>query len=150
MRYCVASVSLLDCPRPMFPRFLVLCLLLLCGNGHAFTGSEACKGCHGAEFENWQGSHHDLAMQLPTPQTVLGNFDDATFSYNGVTTRFFREGDEFKVRTDGEDGKLTDYTVKYVFGVYPLQQYLLPLSRGRLQALSIAWDARPATEGGQR
>ncbi|MBP6683047.1 MAG: hypothetical protein KA159_06995, partial [Halioglobus sp.] len=67
----------------MFPRFLVLCLLLLCGNGHAFTGSEACKGCHGAEFENWQGSHHDLAMQLPTPQTVLGNFDDATFSYNG-------------------------------------------------------------------
>ncbi len=150
MRYCVASDSLLDCRRPMFPRFLVLCLLLLCGSGHAFTGSETCKGCHEAEFNNWQGSHHDLAMQLPTPQTVLGNFDDATFSYNGVTTRFFREGDEFKVRTDGEDGKLTDYTVKYVFGVYPLQQYLLPLSRGRLQALSIAWDARPAAEGGQR
>ena len=38
----------------------------------------------------------------------------------------------------------------YVFGVDPLQQYLLPLSRGRLQALSIAWDARPASEGGQR
>ncbi len=40
--------------------------------------------------------------------------------------------------------------VRYVFGVYPLQQYLLPLSRGRLQALSIAWDSRPVAEGGQR
>jgi cytochrome c553 len=37
-----------------------------------------------------------------------------------------------------------------VFGVYPLQQYLLPLDDGRLQALSIAWDSRPAEEGGQR
>jgi tetratricopeptide (TPR) repeat protein len=134
----------------MFQRFLALALLLLSGASHAFTGSEACKSCHATEYANWQGSHHDLAMQLPTPETVLGDFNDASFSYNGVTTRFYREGDDYKVRTDGEDGKLSDFTVKYVFGVYPLQQYLLPLSRGRLQSLSIAWDARPAAEGGQR
>ncbi|MCB1699520.1 MAG: tetratricopeptide repeat protein [Halioglobus sp.] len=134
----------------MFPGFMVLVLALFSGASHAFTGSEACKSCHATEFANWEGSHHDLAMQLPTADTVLGDFNDATFTYNGTTTRFFREGDEFKVRTDGEDGKLADFTVKYVFGVYPLQQYLLPLSRGRLQALSIAWDARPAAEGGQR
>ncbi|MCP5128436.1 MAG: tetratricopeptide repeat protein [Pseudomonadales bacterium] len=134
----------------MFPGFMVLVLALFSGASHAFTGSEACKSCHATEFTNWEGSHHDLAMQLPTADTVLGDFNDATFTYNGTTTRFFREGDEFKVRTDGEDGKLADFTVKYVFGVYPLQQYLLPLSRGRLQALSIAWDARPAAEGGQR
>ncbi|MCB1678200.1 MAG: tetratricopeptide repeat protein [Halioglobus sp.] len=89
-------------------------------------------------------------MQLPTPETVLGDFNDASFTYNGVTTRFTRRGDEFIVRTDGEDGELADFPVRYVFGVYPLQQYLLPLSRGRLQALSIAWDARPKAEGGQR
>jgi predicted CXXCH cytochrome family protein len=34
--------------------------------------------------------------------------------------------------------------------VYPLQQYLLPLDKGRLQALTIAWDSRPAEDGGQR
>jgi predicted CXXCH cytochrome family protein len=34
--------------------------------------------------------------------------------------------------------------------VYPLQQYLLPLDRGRLQALTVAWDSRSASEGGQR
>lgn len=133
-------------------RFLILiALFMLPGTyAHAFTGSDSCKSCHSEEHREWQGSHHDLAMQLPTPETVLGNFNDATFTRGGVTTRFYRDGEDYKVRTDGEDGKLADFTVKYVFGVYPLQQYLLPLSRGRLQALSIAWDARPADQGGQR
>src|SRR5580765_3140887 len=36
------------------------------------------------------------------------------------------------------------------FGVYPLQQYLIEFPDGRIQALSIAWDARPKAEGGQR
>jgi len=125
-------------------------LLTYSAVGHAFTGSDTCKNCHASEYALWQGSHHDLAMQLPTPDTVLGDFDDASFTYGSITTRFFREGDKFMVRTDGEDGELTDFPVSYVFGVYPLQQVLLPLSRGRLQALSIAWDSRPEAEGGQR
>ena len=134
----------------MAARFLLFFLLLLSGYAQAYTGSDSCKSCHASEFEHWQGSHHDLAMQLPDANTVLGDFDDAKFIYNGITTRFFRDGENFKIQTDGEDGKLTEFTVKYVFGVYPLQQYLLPLSRGRLQALSIAWDSRPEEEGGQR
>jgi Tfp pilus assembly protein PilF len=116
----------------------------------AYTGSAACQGCHAEEYALWHGSDHDLAMQLPGPDTVLGDFDNASFTYNGITTRFFRDGDQYMINTDGEDGKAKDFAVAYTFGVYPLQQYLLPLSRGRLQALSIAWDARPATEGGQR
>ncbi|MEJ2532703.1 MAG: tetratricopeptide repeat protein [Halioglobus sp.] len=131
-------------------RLLLLAALFYSAAGFAFTGSDACKTCHEQEYANWRGSHHDLAMQLPTTETVLGDFDDATFTYNGVTTRFFREGEKFMVRTDGEDGELRDFEVAYVFGVYPLQQYLLPLSRGRLQALTVAWDSRPAAEGGQR
>ncbi|MFK7976092.1 MAG: multiheme c-type cytochrome, partial [Halioglobus sp.] len=89
-------------------------------------------------------------MQLPTKDTVLGDFKNASFVYNGITSKFTTRGDEFFVTTDGETGKLEEFKVAYVFGVYPLQQYLLPLSRGRLQALSIAWDARPAQQGGQR
>jgi len=89
-------------------------------------------------------------MQAATADTVLGDFNNASFSYNGTTTRFFQRDDKFIVNTDGEEGELQDFEVAYVFGVYPLQQYLLPLSRGRLQALSIAWDARPKAQGGQR
>lgn len=119
-------------------------------SGSDFVGSAVCGTCHVREYQQWQGSHHQLAMQKATAQTVLGDFDDARFVYNGIETRFHRRGDHFFVTTDGEDGKLHEFPVEWVFGVYPLQQYLLPLSGGRLQALSIAWDARPANEGGQR
>ncbi|MBE9539955.1 MAG: tetratricopeptide repeat protein [Proteobacteria bacterium] len=115
-----------------------------------FIGSKQCTSCHTQEYKDWRGSHHDLAMQLANPNTVLGDFDNTTFTYNGITSTFYKESDKYFVRTDGEDGKLTNFPVDYVFGVYPLQQVLLPLSRGRWQALSIAWDARPKAEGGQR
>jgi len=138
----------------MSPRTILIALLLCCACARAdtadFVGTQNCRGCHATEYALWRGSDHDLAMQEATPDTVLGDFDGATFEYNGVTTRFYRKGDRFMVRTDGEDGKPADFEVAYVFGVHPLQQYLLPLSRGRLQALSIAWDTRPAQEGGQR
>lgn len=89
-------------------------------------------------------------MQEATPASVLGNFDDATFTYGGVTSTFFQRDGKFFVRTDGPDGELADFAIAYTFGVFPLQQYLIPLPDGRIQALSIAWDARPASEGGQR
>ena len=54
------------------------------------------------------------------------------------------------MKTDNENGELQDYRVAYVFGVYPLQQLLLPVKNDRLNALSIAWDARNVSEGGQR
>jgi hypothetical protein len=116
----------------------------------AYVGARSCAACHPDETRGWRGSHHDLAMQEPTPEAVLGDFDDARFTRGGVTTLFHRrEGRPF-VRTDGPDGRLEDYPVAYVFGVTPLQQYLLELPGGRLQALSIAWDSRPAKEGGRR
>jgi tetratricopeptide (TPR) repeat protein len=89
-------------------------------------------------------------MQLPTAQSVLGNFDDGQFEYAGIKTLFYRRKDAYWIRTDGADGKLQDFKVQYVFGVQPLQQYLLELPQGKLQALTIAWDSRPAGEGGQR
>ena len=115
-----------------------------------FVGRQVCAGCHAAEEKLWQGSHHDLAMQEVTEATVLGDFNDRDFSYAGVNSRFFKKDGHFMVRTDGPDGKLTDYEISYIFGVEPLQQYLVELPGGRLQALSIAWDARPAEQGGQR
>ncbi len=89
-------------------------------------------------------------MQEASEETVLGDFDGASFSYAGTTTTFSRRDGAFVVRTDGPDGELTDYPVAYVFGVEPLQQYLIGFPGGRYQALSIVWDTRPATDGGQR
>ena len=116
----------------------------------AYVGVASCEECHAEETRRWRGSHHDLAMQSPSPSTVLGDFADARFSYAGVTSRFYRKGGQYVVRTDGADGRMADFPVAYVFGVTPLQQYLLALPGGRYQALGIAWDCRPKRQGGQR
>ncbi len=115
-----------------------------------YVGRAACASCHVAEDSLWQGSHHALAMAVADSTTVLGDFADATYTYNGVTSRFSRRDGQYWVRTDGPDGALVDYPISYTFGVYPLQQYLIAFPRGRYQALGIAWDARPKGEGGQR
>jgi Tfp pilus assembly protein PilF len=115
-----------------------------------FVGGQVCSGCHAAETESWRGSHHALAMQQATEATVLGDFADARFEHFGVVTTFSRSGDKFIVRTEGPDGALHDYEIAYTFGVYPLQQYLIPFPGGHYQALGIAWDSRPKEQGGQR
>ena len=115
-----------------------------------FVGSSSCAECHPKEHAAWKGSQHELAMQAANATSVLGAFDGRTFTNNGVTTTFFKKGDTYWVRTDGPDGKLADFEIAYAFGIYPLQQYLIALPGGRLQAFGIAWDARPKEEGGQR
>ncbi len=115
-----------------------------------FVGSETCAGCHRAEAELWRSSQHQLAMQHATDKAVLGDFNGASFDYHGVHSRFFRRDGKFLVETDGSDGKLATFEVKYAFGVDPLQQYLVEFPDGRLQALSLAWDSRPKENGGQR
>src|SRR6516225_11628513 len=116
----------------------------------AFVGSEVCAGCHQTEAELWRASQHKHAMDHATDKSVLGDFNDASFDYYGVRSRFFREHGKFFVETDGPEGKLATFEVKYTFGVDPLQQYLIEFPDGRLQALSIAWDSRPKAQGGQR
>lgn len=114
------------------------------------VGRKACIACHAEQDKAWQGSHHQLAMQEATEATVLGNFDNAKFSYFGVESTFFKRDGKFMVRTDGPDGKLADYAIQYTFGVTPLQQYLIEFPGGRYQVLGIAWDARSQERGGQR
>jgi predicted CXXCH cytochrome family protein len=115
-----------------------------------YAGAATCRQCHESEFKAWTGSHHQLAMQEANANTVLGDFDDAKFKHYDVESTFFKRDGKFIVRTDGADGKLADFEISYVFGVWPLQQYLIAFPGGRYQVLGIAWDARTRSEGGQR
>ena len=116
----------------------------------AWVGSPACATCHADEWGAWQPSQHARAMQPATDSTVLGNFSNTAIRRAGVTTTFFRREGRFMVRTDGPDGQLAEFEISHTFGVEPLQQYLIPMPGGRLQAFGIAWDSRPMDQGGQR
>jgi len=118
--------------------------------GPGYIGRESCRECHEREYDLFLGSDHDLAMDSAMEETVLGDFRNITIDHLGIKTRFFREDGQYKVHTEGEAGEFRDFTVKYVFGIRPLQQYLIEFPRGAYQMLPFCWDTRPAEEGGQR
>jgi len=114
-----------------------------------YVGRNQCVSCHQQEHQAWQGSDHDLAMDRATEETVLGDFSDVEFTHHDVTSRLYRDGEKYMIRTEGPDGELGDFEIKYVFGVRPLQQYMVEFDRAadmpeneiaRLQVLRISWD----------
>lgn len=115
-----------------------------------YVGSKQCSACHASAVEQWQASHHALAMQLANSDSVLGNFNKQTVTHKGEEFNFFRDQDQFFVRANNKDGEPENFKIDYVFGVEPLQQYLINVGNGALQALSMAWDSRSAEQGGQR
>lgn len=107
-----------------------------------FVGDASCKSCHVKEHSEWMTSDHFKAMEVATDSTVLGDFNNQTFTADGVTSTFFKKEGKFFINTEGEDGKNHDYEIKYTFGHYPLQQYLIEFDRGRMQVTRQSWDSR--------
>lgn len=89
-------------------------------------------------------------MEAPGADSVRGDFNDAEFRYFGRTTRFFKEGEAYRVTTENQQGQTETFTVAYTLGYHPLQQYLVETEGGRIQALPFAWDTREKQAGGQR
>ncbi|MGN6546990.1 MAG: hypothetical protein ACTHK7_18185, partial [Aureliella sp.] len=83
----------------------------------AYVGASKCAECHAEQVKKFAGSHHDLAMDRATPETVLGDFSDVEIEHLGVKSRMYREGDKYMISTEGPDGTIQDFEIKYVFGV---------------------------------
>ncbi len=114
-----------------------------------FVGRDTCAECHEAEHEKWKNSHHDLAMDLATDESVVGDFENTTLEHYGVTSTMFRKDGKYFINTEGPDGEMADFEVKYVFGVEPLQQYMVEFDRApnqpenevaKVQVLRVSWD----------
>lgn len=101
-----------------------------------FAPTSRCTGCHPDEAARWRGSPHDLAMAKPTPETVQGDFREVVFE----DTRLSHSGPDWSFEIRAADGSVERHRVEYTFGTAPLQQYLLKLPGGRLQASALAWD----------
>ena len=115
----------------------------------AVTGEAACVDCHQQQHDRWQQSDHAKAMALPTVNSVVANFNNQKVSHYGQKARFYMVGHQY-FASISYDEKVTDYEIKYTFGHFPLQQYLVETGQGKLQVLPFAWDARDKEQGGQR
>lgn len=109
---------------------------------NVYIGDQQCKSCHIPEYNDWLKSDHFKAIQKPSDSTILGNFKNVSFSADGVSSRFFKIGEKFMINTQGPDGANHDYEVKYTFGHFPLQQYLIEFPGGRMQATRESWDSK--------
>lgn len=107
-----------------------------------YLGSQQCAGCHLNEFESWQRSHHAQAMLPATKASVRADFNNVKATHQKLTAQFRQRDGNYFVTTQGTDGKVEEYQVKYTFGYEPLQQYLVVFPGGRLQALPWAWDTQ--------
>lgn len=115
----------------------------------SYVGRDRCAACHSTQLERWTGSDHDLAMDHANASTVLGDFGGQTLEHFGITSTMFQRDGKYFINTEGPDGEMADFEVKYVFGFEPLQQYMVEFDRptghpeneiGRLQVLRVSWD----------
>jgi predicted CXXCH cytochrome family protein len=87
----------------------------------------------------------------PGPEMAKTRFDGTHFtSKEGGTTKFALRETAPVVTTLVAGGKIATFPIQYVSGVWPLEQYVVPTERGKLQALGVVWDSRGAVEGGAR
>jgi predicted CXXCH cytochrome family protein len=99
--------------------------------------------------QNWQHSDHAKAMSIADKTSVLANFSNVNVEQYGQKAYFFMKDNRYQV-TISYDDKSDTYPIKYTFGHFPLQQYLVETEQGRLHVLPFAWDSREKKEGGQR
>jgi len=115
-----------------------------------YVGYLNCANCHQNETTLWKESDHFMAMKIANKNTVLGDFNNASIENYGVTSKFFERENKYFTYTEGPDGEMGEFEIKYTFGVRPLQQYLIEFPNGKLQTLPFCWDSRPKDEGGQK
>ena len=108
------------------------------------------KSCHQTIYAEWMQSDHYHAMQIADAGSVLGDFNNGTVEFHGMEIRLYQSDGDYFVKIPGPDGVYGDYRVLYTFGFYPLQQYLVATTKGRLQAFKCGLGCQVQGRGAAR
>ena len=92
----------------------------------SYVGSSYCIKCHADQHASWDESYHQSMTQLPSKETVLGDFNDVTLQLDGVTYRLEYDDDGYWVETNLGDG-LTRLPIKLLTGSHHMQLYWFAL-----------------------
>ncbi|TYK66227.1 multiheme c-type cytochrome [Colwellia echini] len=137
-------------------KFYWIILSLLIASFHTWANekssplsNEGCISCHTNQAKQWNKSDHAKAMAIATKETILGDFNNKTVEHYGQKATFGIKDDIYQVSIS-YDNNTQILPIKYTFGHYPLQQYLVETQPGSLQVIPFAWDSRLKENGGQR
>lgn len=103
-----------------------------------YAQSTTCVNCHPVRYETWRRTYHRTMTQLAGPEAVVGDFGDASYTYQGITSRFFRRGDDFFIETLNTQGEMETFPVVMTVGSRRFQQYVTQIGSERYR-LPWAW-----------
>ena len=87
---------------------------------------QSCIDCHAEQTNQWRQSDHAKAMAIADKETVLADFNKINVEHYGQNAFFFVKDNKYHV-TITYDKSSDTYPIKYTFGHYPLQQYLVEI-----------------------
>ncbi len=116
-----------------------------------YVGAGECAGCHGGIYETWQESPHANMTRVPSPETVVGDFEDHAWhlpesgwegSATGpVAARMVRKGERYYMALrDPSNQEFVPFPVDYVIGYQYRQTYLTREDDGVLRRLPLQWS----------
>jgi tetratricopeptide (TPR) repeat protein len=106
-----------------------------------YAGSESCRECHQAAWDEWRTSNHGLAERPISPALDRLAFDPPrTFRHGTQSTEVAYAEGRFEIRTLGFGGVISNYPVDRVIGNHPLRQFLTPIGGGRWQTHEATYD----------
>jgi tetratricopeptide (TPR) repeat protein len=108
-----------------------------------YAGSASCRDCHEEFYKKWAGSMHGLAMRPFNDEFARTCLIPQK---NEIEIRGHRYQAELRdgaavVRDRGPDGEKS-YPIQEALGGKNVFYFLTPWTRGRLQVLPVAFDAR--------
>jgi predicted CXXCH cytochrome family protein len=105
-----------------------------------YIGSKQCLSCHPVHYGSWYRTFHRTMTQDVGEQSVLGDFNDASYTYEGIRSRFLRgAGGEYLIETAAADGAMRQFPVVRTVGSRRVQQYVTRVE-GKHLRLPLAWN----------
>lgn len=102
-----------------------------------YAQSTTCVTCHPGRYETWHDTFHRTMTQRPSPTTILGDFDNASASYKGITSRFTYEDGRYYIETLAFE-QPEKYEVVMAIGSRRFQQYVTQIGDRHFR-LPLAW-----------
>lgn len=116
-----------------------------------YVGAEKCGECHTVTYETWQASGHAKMVREPSPDTLLADFTDGSWTPpvearlspddTQPVARFYTEGEDYYVALrDPTTNEFVPFKVAYIIGSHYRQEFLIQEPDGVIRRFPLQWS----------